>query len=625
MRGPSRDRIRRLAGLLVGMTLLALGATPAALADTITPEQAVEFSGVVDSSPSCTTQDATATINWGDGTPASAASINPATHTVSGTHTYATLGDYSGEVDFTNDACSDDVDPFTAHVTASPPMFTQCPPVDFDTGCQFLIVVSNGGTTIETDPNQPPYDDSDDALVGIVNDGTGPITSVPLSSSVNDIFGFDGDGICDAGELPIAPGCVPQAGAPAGETCGLQTDGSCSFPAPPGEPAGYVEPGAENSYRQNGYEGPTTWYSNISADQMSGTVNFSPALEPGQTTYFGLEGALTAAQISPGGSPQGGTFVAPPTVTTTGATFSALVDPNGSATTAYFQYGIVAADRGPGSSTATYDESTPVQNVGGDFANHTVTASVSGLVPNATYNVQLVATNSGGTTFGPNQTFTTGKTAPPPPPVLGKTVNASPISGVVFIEPPSGKTLGTAGDAGQTPDLSKGQGFVPLTEARQIPTGSEIDAMHGSLKIVTATGHVGKTQNATLTGGVFKVTQARTGITKGLTDLTLVEAAFAGAPTYASCKAKSKKSGDEATIASLSSRTLQLLRASAHGKFRTTGRYSSATVRGTVWGISDRCDGTLTRAIRDTVLVQDFVRHVTIVLHAGQSYLAKKP
>ena len=28
---------------------------------------------------------------------------------------------------------------------------------------------------------------------------------------------------------------------------------------------------------------------------------------------------------------------------------------------------------------------------------------------------------------------------------------------------------------------------------------------------------------------------------------------------------------------------------------------------------------------RDTVLVDDFVRHTTILLHAGQSYLAKKP
>ena len=215
--------------------------------------------------------------------------------------------------------------------------------------------------------------------------------------------------------------------------------------------------------------------------------------------------------------------------------------------------------------------------------------------------------------------------APPPPatlpaPVLGQSVDALPISGVVLIKPPPGKSLGAAGDAAA---VSKGQGFVPLTEARQIPTGSEIDALHGSLKMVTATGNVGKTQTAALAGGIFKVTQTRTGISKGLTNFKLVESAFQGAPTYATCTAKQKAS--DATIASLSRKTLQLLKVSGHGKFKTAGRYASATVRGTVWTISDRCDGTLTHAIRDTVLVDDFARHKTILLHAGQSYLAKAP
>ena len=77
------------------------------------------------------------------------------------------------------------------------------------------------------------------------------------------------------------------------------------------------------------------------------------------------------------------------------------------------------------------------------------------------------------------------------------------------------------------------------------------------------------------------------------------------------------------TIAS--SKTLQLLHASAHGKFSTRGRYSAATVRGTKWTVADRCDGTLTHDITHSVVVTDFVHHKTIVLHAGQSYLARKP
>ena len=125
-----------------------------------------------------------------------------------------------------------------------------------------------------------------------------------------------------------------------------------------------------------------------------------------------------------------------------------------------------------------------------------------------------------------------------------------------------------------------------------------------------------KTQSGNFGGAIFKLTQAR----NGLTNLSLVEGAFQGAPTYATCKAH--KAGD-ASAAALSSKTLQLLHASAHGKFKTTGRYSAATVRGTNWTVADRCDGTLTHDLTDSVAVTDFVRHKTIVLHAGQSYLAK--
>ena len=46
-------------------------------------------------------------------------------------------------------------------------------------------------------------------------------------------------------------------------------------------------------------------------------------------------------------------------------------------------------------------------------------------------------------------------------------------------------------------------------------------------------------------------------------------------------------------------------------------------MRGTKWTIADRCDGTLTHDITDSVVVTDFVRHKTIVLHAGRRYLAK--
>jgi hypothetical protein len=285
---------------------------------------------------------------------------------------------------------------------------------------------------------------------------------------------------------------------------------------------------------------------------------------------------------------------APTTRTSDGASVSGTVNPHGAPTQAYFQYGLDLSQRGPGADTAQYDQQTSAQPVGSDTSDHTVTGSLAGLIPGALYHVRLVATSSAGTTFGSDQTFTTAQAAPPKPPVLGKSEDAKPVSGRVFIK------------------LRNGQ-FIPLTGVTQIPTGAVIDALHGSLQLLAAIGK-GKTEHGIFGGAIFRLTQAHT----GLSNLTLIESAFKGAPSYALCDARK---ASDATAAS--SKTLQLLKASAHGKFRTTGRYSAATVRGTSWTIADRCDGTLTHDITHSVAVTDFVRHRTIVLHAGQSYLAK--
>jgi len=183
---------------------------------------------------------------------------------------------------------------------------------------------------------------------------------------------------------------------------------------PSGEPAGYVEPGAAPGYRQNGYGGPTTWFSNVSADTSSGQVNLSPALQPGQSTYFSLEQPPSASGLA-AHSPPSGVSSSPPTVTSSGAQFSGLVDPNGSSTTAHFQYGLDPKYSGGG--PLVYDQSTPTQLVGGDFADHVASASVSGLVPNALYHARIVASNANGTTYGPDQTFTTGRAPAPSAPV----------------------------------------------------------------------------------------------------------------------------------------------------------------------------------------------------------------
>ena len=59
------------------------------------------------------------------------------------------------------------------------------------------------------------------------------------------------------------------------------------------------------------------------------------------------------------------------------------------------------------------------------------------------------------------------------------------------------------------------------------------------------------------------------------------------------------------------------------GKFQTKGRYAAATIRGTTWDTIDRCDGTLIKVTKGSVLVNDLKKHKKIVVKKGHSYLAK--
>jgi hypothetical protein len=201
-------------------------------------------------------------------------------------------------------------------------------------------------------------------------------------------------------------------------------------------------------------------------------------------------------------------------------------------------------------------------------------------------------------------------------PVLGKTVNVQPVSGVVFVKLPAGAHLTRAGSGPRaSASLSKGVGFVPLTEARQIPVGSTLDTTGGVVALTTATASA-KTQFGDFGAGIFTILQDRR--QRGLTNLNLVKPQN----QRRVCATVGKRAG---VASRLSSKVLGRLRGSAHGKFTTRGQYSAATVRGTIWSVTNRCDGTFTQVTRGIVSVRDFVRRRTITLHAGQHYLAKAP
>ncbi len=321
---------------------------------------------------------------------------------------------------------------------------------------------------------------------------------------------------------------------------------------------------------------------------------------------------------------------APPSVlTTTSAVFTATVNPNGLPTTVHFEYGgtfggaIVAA--------ITYGSSTPNQSVPADFANHTVTATVTGLLPNVTYHVRAVATNSAGNALGPDQLLQTPADPPPPPPVLGKTANVSPVSGIVYIELPPGATLASFSPSALPSEafaaLTKGRAFIPLTEARQIPFGSTLDTSRGVAKITTATtaSSKGKVQFGDFGAGIFKLLQHRR--QKGLTELNIVDNHSARQLCATTGKGKkasiAARAGGHGAGGHPSQKVLGRLTANSHGHFTGHGQYSAATVRGTVWGVQNRCDGTLTRVVRGELTVRDFRLRKTITLFTGQTYLAR--
>jgi hypothetical protein len=199
-------------------------------------------------------------------------------------------------------------------------VFSQCPPVDADAGCQFLVTVTAAGPSVAADATQGPYETSDDSLIGVQNASANAITALPLAAAGTTLFGFEADGLCNPGKGPLAPGCVPVPGSPPGTTCEAQGV-SCSFPPPATEPPNYSDGGSvgapwPNGDKQSGYEGPTSWFSGISPDTSGGTVNFSPPIQPGGSSYFSLESPPSAAAIQVGTpattAPAGGTGKLPP-------------------------------------------------------------------------------------------------------------------------------------------------------------------------------------------------------------------------------------------------------------------------------------------------------------------------
>ncbi|MEJ7783975.1 MAG: choice-of-anchor L domain-containing protein [Solirubrobacteraceae bacterium] len=198
-------------------------------------------------------------------------------------------------------------------------------------------------------------------------------------------------------------------------------------------------------------------------------------------------------------------------------------------------------------------------------------------------------------------------------PTLGRTVIARLVSGDVFVRRPGGSRSRATASAAQAP-----KGFVALKGAEVLPVGTTVDSVRGRLELTSAAGKVKKksrTQRAEFFDGVFQVRQKKA--KRPITDIILKSAGFprvCGLGTRAVIGTAAQKR---------SRRVVTRLGGSGRGRFRTTGRHSAATVRGTIWLTQERCDGTLTRVTRGVVSVRDLRAKKTVIVRAGSSYLAR--
>ena len=160
--------------------------------------------------------------------------------------------------------------------------------------------------------------------------------------------------------------------------------------------------------------------------------------------------------------------------------------------------------------------------------------------------------------------------------------------------------------------LSKGTGFIPLTQARSLPVGTIFDTTAGVARLRTGTSVPGQTQLGDFYAGIFQLLESRP--LKGVTQMNIID--------QRSRRQACATTGKKASAAKLTRGVLGLLRSNEHGRYTTRGQYSSASVRGTELTVADECTGTLTRVTRGVVVVDDFRRHRNIVVTAGHSYLA---
>jgi hypothetical protein len=164
---------------------------------------------------------------------------------------------------------------------------------------------------------------------------------------------------------------------------------------------------------------PITWSTSNTAAATVSTTGLVTAVASGAARIDATSGGVVgSASITVAQSPSV-TTDSSTRVLATSATLNGTVNPRGSATQAWFQYGTSPT-------LATFSE-TPQQSIGSGTTGSSVAASATNLQPVTTYFYRMVASSAGGTSQGGILSFRTGGAAP----VLGN------LTGFLACSPPN--------------------------------------------------------------------------------------------------------------------------------------------------------------------------------------------
>lgn len=158
---------------------------------------------------------------------------------------------------------------------------------------------------------------------------------------------------------------------------------------------------------------------------------------------------------------------------------------------------------------------------------------------------------------------------PLPPPVLGRSVDLSPVKGSVSFTAP-------------------GKSSEPLPAPRQVPVGTVVDAISGTVRVTAADSGTNPPYSGDFSRGEFKIEQSATG--GGVTQIIIEGSCTKSRPAIERPLSPGRKP---------KARIRRFLQITANGYFTIVGSNTKTAENGAAsWTVNDNCDGATSVSVR---------------------------